>query len=108
MQETVNDIVEILDKSILPAFAAFLLASIVVSYIFIKNENTYRQHAKIDNAILRYQLCCIKKKVKPLVNYSDVERYAVTLRRLWDWGYTNILPKEKFELIKPFIKEEKK
>ena len=37
------------------------------------------------------------------VSYDDMESDNKTLLRLWDWGYTRILPPEKFELIKPFI-----
>jgi hypothetical protein len=38
-----------------------------------------------------------------LVDYNDEESYEKTLFRLWDWGYTRILPKDKFEIIKPYI-----
>lgn len=27
----------------------------------------------------------------------------VTFYRWWDWGYTRILPKDKFEIIKPYL-----
>jgi hypothetical protein len=33
-----------------------------------------------------------------------MEDYDDTLFRLWDWGYKRILPKQYFELIKPYIK----
>jgi hypothetical protein len=108
MQKTVNDIVITLDASIWPAVSVFLLLLAAILYLEVKNEITYLQHSKIDNAILRYQLDCISKQTRPLVDYIDAEKYTCTLYRLWDWGYTRILPKEKFELIKPFIKEEKK
>lgn len=39
------------------------------------------------------------------VSPSDMETYDSTLWRLWDWGYTRILPKEKFELVKPYIRD---
>jgi hypothetical protein len=37
------------------------------------------------------------------VNYDDMESYDETLFRLFDFGYKNILPKEKYDIIKPYI-----
>lgn len=76
-----------------------------VTYIAIKNENTYKQHELIAHAIWEYRITLIRegKYDSALVDYSDMESYETTLFRLWDWGYTRILPKEKFEIIKPYI-----
>lgn len=48
-------------------------------------------------------MCVLIMKKKNDVDYDDMENYVVTLWRLWDWGYTRILPKDKFEIIKPYI-----
>lgn len=40
-----------------------------------------------------------------MISYDNIEPYFVTLLRLWDWGYTRLLPPEKFELVKPYIKK---
>ncbi len=43
-----------------------------------------------------------------LVDFDDMESYNDTLIRFWDWGYARILPKDKYELIKPYIEEGKR
>lgn len=73
----------------------------------IKNINTFRCHDKIDKAIYEYKLMCIQNhdwNALHCVEYQDEEHYIKTFWRLWDWGYTRILPKDKFEIIKPYIK----
>lgn len=84
----------------------FLLVMSVT--IAVKNENTYKNHHKIGNAIFRYHMHLIyhgEPGARAEVGYEDMESYEATLFRLWDWGYMRILPPDKFELIKPFIKE---
>ena len=91
--------------------ACIILAALVLIWAAValaKNDNTYRQRNVIISAIHRYQLDCIDKHVLWKVDYIDMESYDDTDIRLFDWGYTNILPEEKFEIIKPFIEGEKK
>lgn len=85
--------------------ALLIMMIFVCIYMLVKNDITFKNHRIIDNAILKYQLHCIAKKIPFEVDYGDVEDYDTTLYRFWDWGYTRLLPKEKFELIKPFIKK---
>lgn len=85
-------------------------AGLLLVVISIKNAVTYINRRKIDRAIFYHHLH-ILLFVKPGntewdVDYSDVEPYTKTLWRLWDWGYTRILPKEKFEIVKPFMSME--
>ena len=40
-----------------------------------------------------------------MVDYDDMEEFDKTEKRVFDWGCKNILPKEKFELIKPFLED---
>lgn len=73
----------------------------------IKNVNTFYCHEKIDKAIYEYKSECIRNHdwdALHYVEYKDEEHYMKTFYRLWDWGYTRILPKDKFEIIKPYIK----
>lgn len=80
------------------AFFAFCI------FMIIKNENAYQQHMLITYAIGLYQLDKIDKREYDYeVDFHDEEPYDKTLWRLWDWGYTRILPPEKFEIIKPYI-----
>lgn len=76
-------------------------------YMLAKNENTHKNRLIIINAIHDYYCYRIDLGEDPFahVNYSDMEDYDKTLNRLWDWGYENILPPGKFEVIKHFIKE---
>lgn len=73
----------------------------------LKNMNTAKNQIRILNAITDYQDDCVKKDMyKEALNVTiqDKEDYDKTFWRLWDWGYTRILPKDKFEIIKPYIK----
>lgn len=82
-----------------------LVYSIVMAF---KNNNTYKNHKIIADAIYKYHMAVIKN-TNPLaqfdfkVDYSDMESYAKTYFRIWDWGYKSILPPDKFEIIKEYI-----
>ena len=82
---------------------------IIVSCVFllIKNENTGRKRFRIIVAIENYYIEHIDT-FEFLDMYDHMEHYNSTLFRLWDWGYENILPKEDFELIKPYIEGAKR
>lgn len=72
----------------------------------IRNEFVFRTHNMIIDAIHRYQMKRLKDGAHIgdfEVEYDDMESYEATFIRVWDWGYTRILPPEKFEIIKPFI-----
>lgn len=84
-------------------FIVFILCEIAI----VKNINTYNNHDKIGEAIYKYKLICIQNHdwdALHRVEYKDVEDYMKTFWRFWDWGYTRILPKDKFEIIKLYIK----
>lgn len=72
-------------------------------FMLIKNEITCRNHKKIINATRDYS-----EDVQNPYEFSSIvenmENYETTLFRLWDFGCKNILPKEDYELIKPYIK----
>ena len=77
-------------------------------FFLFKNNNTYRNQGIIINAIHRYKQHELESATNILnlhysVNYYDMEPYEKTLFRFWDWGYENILPKDKFEIIKSYI-----
>lgn len=76
---------------------------IVLIFAMCKNSNTYKNRQIILNAIFVYQMKCIWNHEEGVVEYSDMSHYDKTFYRIWDWGYTRILPKEKFEVIKPYI-----
>ena len=86
---------------------AILLGVIVVcGVIGVKNARTFTMHRKLGDAIYRYHIACVMDgdfEAVHKVDYHDMESYEATLFRLWDWGYSRILPKDKLEIIKPFI-----
>lgn len=84
-----------------------MCATVIVCCLAIlaKNDFTFNNHMAIIDAICDYQIDCVINGTDEQVDYADVEDYDVTLLRLWDWGYTRILPKDKFDLIKPYIKK---
>lgn len=79
-------------------------------YMYIKNNVTHFNRMLVLNAIYLYRRDLIEqdKYDEAQVNMYDLESYGKTLWRLWDWGYEHILPPEKFEIIKPYIKDIKK
>lgn len=87
------------------------LAGVVM---MVKNTVTYRNHNIIADAIFAYRMDAIDKAckngtimygVKYEVNYDDMRDYNETVMRIFDWGYKHILPEDKFEIIKPFIRK---
>lgn len=89
----------------------FIFTMLVVCIIFciialIKNDNTYLNRIIIIEAICEYNISLItsgQNKYTP-ISYNDMEPRECTYKRWWDWGYENILPSDKFEIIKPYIK----
>ena len=91
-------------KYIAAAYCVIAIGIIgVCIFGIIKTKNTYKKRIIIIDAIYKYAVWCIKNHVKAEVNYTDIESYDQTDKRWLDWGYTNILPKEKFEIIEPYI-----
>ena len=72
--------------------------------MFFKTKNAYENQAKILDAIVVYGEST-EEYEKGCLMLDNMESYPRTLFRFWDWGYENILPKEDFELIKPYIQE---
>lgn len=78
----------------------FMLA--VTILMLVKNENAYKNRDIIIEAIYEYNIA--SNRYGDRIDYADIEPYDDTLYRWWDWGYENILPPDKFEIIKPYIK----
>lgn len=83
-----------------------LIALLIFTCVFLaKNNNTFENLTIIINAIGAYRLDCIDHYINPEVDYRDMKDYDTVFWCLWDWGYTNILPADKFEVIAPYIKK---
>ena len=91
---------------------AVIAGTIACVFVVLKSEATYRAHNTICHAIYKYQMNRLENTnligtpIFDEVDYTDMESYEKTFNRLYDWGYTRILPKDKFEIIKPFIGKE--
>lgn len=71
----------------------------------IRNVVAFKNGTIIIEAIYKYRLSMIDAGVYVFaVSYEDMEPYGKTMLRLWDFGYTKILPPDKYEPIKPYIK----
>lgn len=88
--------------------AIFLFSIFFSLLLLVKNNVTYHNYIILTDAIANYQKDLVDKGKYDLygnnpVEFDDMESYDKSLFRLWDWGYENILPKEKYEIIKPYI-----
>lgn len=98
---------------------SLVIILILLGLFILKNENACKNRCMIIDAIFEHHICVLKTRTFKdqnsfdmlrhfEVDYNDAEPYGKTLFRLYDWGCTRILPKEKYEIIKPYIKESKK
>lgn len=85
-----------------------IISTLLCVIIGIKNEVTCNCRLRIINAIYTYILDRRDKDEPVEVYYTDMEPYDNTFARWRDWGYTRILPPDKFEIIKPYLDKEKK
>lgn len=70
----------------------------------IKYENAFKNQMIVLSAIEAY-INETENYCKGIDLLDNMESSLQTALRMGDWGYKNILPKEDFELIKPYIKE---
>ena len=88
-------------------FVILIIALIFCLFMMLRIPFVDHNHNAIIEAIYQYKINCIGKNKffeMSQIEYSDMEDVGKTLFRFWDWGYTRILPKYKFEMIKPYIK----
>ena len=97
----------ILEKVCITLYVIILACSIVV---MLKNNNTFKNHKIIIDAIYRYHMAHIKSTLNGPweVDYTDMEPYDKTKFRMFDWGYKHILPWRKYMIIKPYIEPQPK
>lgn len=88
--------------------SGIIVLFIIVVYcvmMIIKNNVNYKNHNKILNAIDNYNFDMIKQgKPENVIHCGDeIKNYDKILNNIFDWGYKNILPKDKFEKIRNYI-----
>lgn len=83
---------------------------LVTAYILVKNNNAYVNQNIIAEAIFHHNVEHIRDYDENgyllVISYDCIEPYWKTFIRFWDWGYKNIVDKETFEKIQPYIKGE--
>lgn len=84
-------------------FVFFLILFAIIA--IIKKEVTIKNHCKVCRAIQGYRAVCRSTNRKPVVSSEDMVEFEKSAKRIFDWGCKNILPKDKFELIKPFLED---
>ena len=83
---------------------SFLVSTLIFCVVLlIKSEITLKNSMKIINAIDAYAEEHEDYETA-LFLVDHIEDFEKTLFRMTDWGYKNMLPKEDFEIIKPYIK----
>ena len=106
-------ILDVIFRAIIQCMIVAAVAGTVTCiFMVLKSNATLKARIIIIEAIYKYQADRIENEhlcgtpVIDEVDYCDMESYEKTLNRFYDWGYTRILPKDKFEIIKPFIEKE--
>ena len=98
---------------ILFTWASLIIAAyLLFLFYLIRIEVAYRNQNIILDAIYAYTMDELSKNRIAYPSASEIcnhmEEYDSTINRWWDFGYTRILPKEYFELVKPFIKKKER
>lgn len=80
---------------------------IVMVVLLLKNNNTYKNHIILLNAIAEHNRAAIMEdRYDKCISYGCIESYYTTLFNLFDWGYKNLVPRDVYKRIEPFIDEE--
>lgn len=66
------------------------------------NHQTWLMH----DAICRYDIWCFNKNKIQKVFVHDMMQYNGPKFRFWKWSCKDLLPEEKYEIVKPFIRKE--
>ena len=82
-------------------FFVLVALSVFAVFILIKTAVSFRNHMKILKAIDDFADDDNYEEALRII--WEMEDLSKTLWRLWDWGRKNILPKDDYELIKPYI-----
>ena len=86
------------------AMIVAIVLGILLFTLFIKNIHTWNIRMNVNYAIFRYRIDCIDKGVVSVVDWEDMVSYEHTLFKLWDWSSKNVLSKEKYKIIKPYLR----
>lgn len=85
--------------------SVFILIEMVI--LLLKNNNTYKNHIILLNAIAEHnRVAILEDQCDKCISYECIESYYKTLFNLFDWGYKNLVPRDVYKRIEPFIDKE--
>ena len=96
---------DVLRIMIISVMILIWIGFLICMFLLYRNDCVLENRIIIIDALCDYHRCILEYGGEMLVTGADMETYKKTLRRFWDWGYTRILPHDKFEIIKDFIKK---
>lgn len=83
----------------------FILIAMII--LHFKNNNNYKNHIIILNAIAKHNCAAIQEdRCDKCIEYGCVESYYLSFFNLFDWGYKNLVPRDVYKRIEPFIDKE--
>ena len=88
-------------------FIVICLIALLFDFLYyIKTLITYKNMMIISDSIYRYNLSMIEdERYDELISYDDIKSLDKALFNIFDWGYKNLLPRDTYMLIEPFIKK---
>lgn len=90
-------------------YIIIIVSSLLLLVYSIKNNVTYKNTCIIADAIYNYNLDRIAKgDLDGILSYGVIKSYDKAFYNIFDWGYKNLVSKDIYELIEPFIEEEEK
>ena len=95
--------IDILELAFVLALLSGLVFTLLGLMMEMRRSSVMDNRKLIVNAIGLYQKHCRLNYLPIEVDFIDMEDFDDTFKRFYDWGYTRILPKKKYELVKSFI-----
>ena len=96
-------------KTLLIGLIAVCMACVVFCIIaLIKNETVYKAQSKLIGAIHRYHIDLIEsdRASEIAVEYGEIMAFYTAFINPFVWSAEQMLPKGKYEIIKPYIGKE--
>lgn len=86
--------------------AAILVLAIVFALFILRAIVVGAYQIALCDAIYLYQVDCMAEGREIDIWQADKESYEDTFRRWWDWSDHNIMEKDKYRKVKPYIGED--
>lgn len=88
-----------------PVLVISMIVLVTLVTLEVKNNVTCYQRCKIMDAIHYYNEACIfDGRYQDQIDYNCMKSYDAMLFNPFDWGCKHALSRDKYELVKPYIK----